>query len=139
MNFEEFKSFYALTMMFYQRIEHDIKLIYAFMLKGDADDNLDSIENETLGVMIRALEKLDYSDNKPFINKDDYRFLKRICDRRNYWAHQAFIDFIYDDDPLLSKEYKDICRSLEKDYREVEKASDILEKMRVECCEKYRR
>ena len=128
MNFEEFKNFYVLTMMFYQRIEHDIKLIYAFMLKGDAGDNFDSIENETLGTMIRALEKLDYSDNKPFISKDDYRFLKRICDRRNYWVHQAFIDFIYDDDPLLSKEYKDICRSLEKDYREVEKASDILEK-----------
>ena len=139
MNFEEFKNFYALTMMFYQRIEHDIKLIYAFMLKGDAGDNFDSIENETLGTMIRTLEKLDYSDNKPFISKDDYHFLKKICDRRNYWAHHAFIDFIYDDDPLLSKEYKDICRSLEKDYREVEKASDILEKMRVECCEKYGR
>ena len=26
-----------------------------------------------------------------------------------------------------------------KDYREVEKASDILEKMRVECCDKYGR
>ena len=77
MNFEEFKNFYALTMMFYQRIEHDIKLIYAFMLKGDAGDNFDSIENETLGTMIRTLEKLDYSDNKPFISKDDYHFLKK--------------------------------------------------------------
>ena len=139
MNFEEFKNFYALTMMFYQRIEHDVKLIYAFMLNGDAGDNFDNIENETLGTMIRTLEKLDYSDNKPFISKDDYRFLKKICDRRNYWAHQAFIGFIYEEDPLISKEYIDICHSLEKDYREVEKASDILEKMRVECCEKYGR
>ena len=138
MNFEIFKDIYALTMMFYQRIEHDIKLIYAFMLKGDADKNFGSIENETLGSMIRALEKLDYSDNKPFISKSDYKFLKEICDRRNYWAHQAFTDFIYGDNPLLSKEYCDICRFLENDYKEVEKASDILEQIRVECHNKYR-
>ena len=58
MNFEEFKNFYALTMMFYQRIEHDIKLIYAFMLKGDAGDNFDSIENIFCRILKVGLVKL---------------------------------------------------------------------------------
>ena len=75
MNFDEFKNLYALTMMSYQRIEHDIKLIYAYMLKGDAINNLESIENKTLGMMVRILEELDYSDSKPFISKSDYQFL----------------------------------------------------------------
>lgn len=139
MNFDDFKNYYALTMMYYQRIEHDIKLIYAYMRKGNTNDNLDSIENKTLGTMIRILEKLDYSDNKPFISKSDYQFLKNICDRRNYWAHQAFIDFLYQDSPLSSNEYRKVCISLENDYKEVERASDILEEIRVECCEKYKR
>ena len=32
LDFEEFKKMYAETMMYYQEIEHDVKLIYAFML-----------------------------------------------------------------------------------------------------------
>ena len=139
MNFDEFKNLYALTMMSYQRIEHDIKLIYAYMLRGDADNNLENIENKTLGMMVRILEELDYSDSKPFISKSDYQFLKDICDKRNYYAHQVFIDFIYKDSPLSSNEYRDISALLENDYKEVIRASDILEEMRIECCDKYRR
>lgn len=139
MNFDEFKNYYALTMMSYQRIEHDIKLIYAYMLKGNTNNNLESIENKTLGTMVRILEELDYSDDKPFISRSDYQFLKDICDKRNYYAHQVFIEFIYKDNPLFSNEYRDISASLERDYKEVERASDILEEMRIECCDKYRR
>lgn len=139
MDIKTFKDYYATTMMYYQRIEHDIKLIYAFMLKGNTDDNLENIENKTLGAMIRILEKLDYSDNKPFISRGDYKFLKDICDKRNYLAHQAFVDFIYKDSPLFSEEYKSISNSLESDCKEVERASDILEEMRIECYEKYGR
>lgn len=116
MNIDEFKQYYSTTMMHYQRIEHDIKLIYASMLEGNTNDNLDSIENKTLGMMVRILEKLDWSDNKPFISKSDYQFLKNICDRRNYWVHQAFIGFIYKDNPLSSNEYREICSLLENDY-----------------------
>lgn len=139
MNFDDFKNFYALTMMCYQRIEHDIKLIYAYMLKGNTSENLDSIENKTLGTMVRILEKLDNSDGKPFISKSDYQFLKDICDKRNYWAHQAFVDFLYENNALFSNEYRNISSLLENDYKEVERASDILEEMRIECCDKYRR
>ena len=139
MNVEKFNQYYSTTMMNYQRIEHDIKLIYAYMRKGNANDNLESIENKTLGTMIEILEKLDWSDDKPFISRSDYQFLKNICNRRNYWAHQAFIDFIYTASPLLSNEYRNICASLENDCKEVERASDILEEIRIECCDKYRR
>ena len=125
--------------MSYQRIEHDIKLIYAYMLKGNANNNYESIENKTLGTMVRMLEEFDYSDDKPFISRSDYQFLKDICDKRNYYAHQVFIDFIYKDSPLSSNEYRDISSSLERDNKEVEGASDILEEMRIECCDKYRR
>ena len=139
MNFDEFKDYYALTMMYYQCIEHDIKLIYAFVLKGDINNNYDDIEKNTLGSMITILENLDYSDDKPFISRDDYKFLKKICDKRNYYAHQAFTDFIYVKDFYNSREYRKACNSIAKDYEEVKRAADILEKMRIEFCEKHRR
>ena len=137
MNFDEFKDYYSLTMFYYQCIEHDIKLIYAFMCSGDINDNFGNVEKNTLGSMIVALEKLDYSDNKPYISRDDYKFLKNICDRRNYWAHQAFIDFVYVKNFTYSGEYRKVCDSLAKDYEEVKRASGILEKMRIEFCEKH--
>ena len=139
MTIDEFKNYYATTMMNYQCIEHDIKLIYAFMCEGDIDDNFDDVEKNTLGSMITILEKLDYSDNKPFISRDDYKFLKRICDKRNYYAHQVFMDFIYIKDYYYSKEYRDICNSIIKDCEEVKRASNILQDMRIEFCEKHRR
>ena len=139
MNYSYFKDYYSLTMMNYQCIEHDVKLIYAFMCKGDIDSNYEGIENMTLGQMIVVLESLDYSDDSPFISRSDYKFLKRICDKRNYWAHQAFVDFVYIEDFANSKEYKNICTSLKNDYEEVKRASDILQSMRIEFCKRHKR
>ena len=59
MRFEGFKIKYAETMMYYQMIENDVKLIYSFMLQGEVEDNYDSIENNTLGFMLKKLKELD--------------------------------------------------------------------------------
>ena len=84
MDFETFKSKYVETMMYYQVIEHDIKFIYAYMLRGDINKHFDDIETTTLGTMINKLRDLDYSDNKPLISKGDYNFLSQICANRNH-------------------------------------------------------
>lgn len=49
MNFDEFKILHSETIMYYQVVEHDLKLIYAYMHEGDVNDNLDRVENMTLG------------------------------------------------------------------------------------------
>lgn len=75
------KNFHCLvgeTIMFCQLIEHDLKLIYASMLKGKFEENLVEIEKDAFGEMVQKLEKLDYSDNKPMIAKSDYKFLKQM-------------------------------------------------------------
>lgn len=102
MDFNDFKILYAETMMYYQLIEHDIKFIYSFMHKGNVAQHLESVENKTLGQMIRTLKKLDESDSKPLISTADYNFLTQICDNRNHWAHQTFIEFVYIYKTMLS-------------------------------------
>lgn len=134
MNFDEFRIKYADIMMFFQRIENDIKLIYAFMREGDVNEHYDEIENKTLGQMIRELRKLDNLDGNPYINSEDYNFLERICEDRNHWAHSTFRNFIYEKNCFKSKEYKKECAKLAKEYNEVKSASDILEKIRIEFC-----
>lgn len=59
------------TIMECQRIEHDIKLIYAGMLKGDFNKNLDIVKDKALGPVLVSLEKLDNSDGNPYLKQGD--------------------------------------------------------------------
>lgn len=86
------------TIMECQRIEHDIKLIYAGMLKGDFDENLNIVKNKALGPVLVDLEKLDNSDGNPYLKQGDYKLLKEIKDIRNWLVHKAYMDFMYDKD-----------------------------------------
>lgn len=140
MDFNDFKILYAETMMFYQLIENDIKLIYSYMRKGNVVRHLESVESKTLGQMIRTLKELDESDGKPLISAADYNFLAQICDNRNHWAHQTFIEFMYvQEDTFNSKEYKKQCNRLAKDHDRVQKASEILEEIRIKYCTRMAR
>lgn len=134
MVFSEFKDKYAETMMFYQIMENDIKLIYAFMRDGDPDENYERIENMTLGQAINALEALDYSSGDPLISKDSYNFMSQICENRNHWAHKVFLSFLYADDWQNTKEYQKQCKKLEKDHKRLEIAYGLLEKFRLDFC-----
>lgn len=48
MSFDTFKIIHSETIMYYQIIEHDLKLIYAYMRRGKPFDNYIEIENKTL-------------------------------------------------------------------------------------------
>ena len=43
MDFNQFKILHSETIMYYQVVEHDLKLIYASIHKGDVQDNLDDV------------------------------------------------------------------------------------------------
>lgn len=78
-----------------QCIEHDVKIMYAGMLKGDFSQNLQTVINKPLGPVLTKLEELDYSDDSPYLARDDYALLNEIKTIRNYWVHKGYIDFLY--------------------------------------------
>ena len=139
MTFNDFKVLHSETVMYYQIIEHDLKYIYSYMLKGDIDEHFNKIENRTLGQMVKMLKELDQSDGKPLISSSDYNFLSQITDNRNLWCHSNFTEFIYIKDWIYSKEYQKQCEKLQKDHDRVSKACDILEEIRIDYCAKHRR
>lgn len=139
MDFKQFKILHSETIMYYQLIERDLKLIYSYMRKGDIGEHFDKIENKTLGQMVKMLKDLDNSDGKPLILLSDYNFLSQICENRNLWAHNCFTDFIYIENWENSNEYKRLCDKLVKDHDRVSKASNILEDIRIQYCRKHTR
>lgn len=78
-----------------QCIEHDVKIMYAGMLRGDFNENLNTVINKPLGLVLKKLEGLDYSDDSPYLSREDYSLLNEIKDIRNYWVHKGYIDFMY--------------------------------------------
>lgn len=139
MDFNDFKILHSETIMYYQIIEHDLKYIYSYMLKGDVAKHLNDMDNKTLGQMIKILKDLDFSDGKPLISSGDYNFLSQICENRNLWAHKTYTEFIYIQNFIYSPEYQKQCDKLIKDHDRVEKASKIVEDIRIDYCTRHRR
>ncbi len=136
---DTFNAVVGETLMYCQRIEHDIKVIYAAMLKGEMEGNLDLVRRETLGTVLVALENLDFSDNNPMFSREDYRLLKEIKNIRNFIAHQCYVDFLYLDDYnfnlKLDQNYQKIC-----DFNmKMKKLSNFVETARFSVLEKYNR
>lgn len=140
MDFNQFKILHSETIMYYQVVEHDLKLIYAYMHKGDVQDNLDDVETRSLGQMIDILKVLDNEDGKPNISANDYNYLKQLSKNRNHWAHKVFTEFMYEDNFLYTQEYERQCNRLVKDHDRLSIVYKNVEKVRIRLCsEVYRR
>lgn len=83
LSYEQFKVLHSETIMCCQIIEGDLKWIYAFMHKGDPDENRSKVSNYTLGQIVNKLKGLDNSDGKPYISASDYNFLSQMTEKRN--------------------------------------------------------
>lgn len=122
-----------------QCIEHDIKIMYAGMLRGDFNKNLDTVVNKPLGPILKKLEELDYSDGAPYFSRDDYTLLNEIKEIRNYWVHKGYIDFLYgtidDYQKRINKQYK----KLSNDVNRLIPLATQLENVRIEMMQHYGR
>lgn len=137
-SFNDFKILHSETIMFCQTIEHDIKVIYACMCAGNYSDNYEFILNKTLGQAIQILKKLDNEDGKPNISASDYNFLKQMTEKRNYWCHSSFVDFVYEENFENSNEYLKVCDKLINDHGKFEIIYRNVENIRLRMVDKYR-
>ncbi len=84
-------------LMYCQMIEHDIKRIYAFMADGGYEENLLMLQREkcTLGQTVTKMREFDQAWEKPLFKPEDYDLLFQIVNKRNHYAHQGYLDFVY--------------------------------------------
>ena len=123
----DFHSMVGRTIMYCQCIENDIKLIYAGMLVGDLETNYQSIKKNSLGTIVAKLQTLDNSDSKPYFGNGDYELLRDITKIRNYWAHQGYLDYVYDLNNF-NNQYHKLC----SDSRRLEKLHRTTQDIRLE-------
>ena len=123
-----------------QSIEHNLKLIYAGMHKGNFEKNFNALGKSNLGSLIRKLKELDYSDGHPDLSRRDYEVLEQIREIRNYWCHQCFLDYVYiQDDREREYQFQQGARRLSEDENRTWELSQNLEKSRFKLMERYDR
>ena len=119
-NLDNFKILLGDTIMLYQVLENDIRVIRAHMRSGDPLENLkeDKETYKGLGQLIYALEELDKGSEPRFFADDFYRNLKRIAHFRNYYCHECAISFAYESE-FPNPKFNDAFFRLKRDHDEL--------------------
>ena len=112
MRLENFYILIGETIEYCQRIEYDLKMIYAYMEDGSFSDNLKKVEVLPLGEIIYLIRERD-KEQKLF-KKADYDILFTITKRRNHIVHQCFKNYNY----ALTQEEQE--RKFEIEYKNLE-------------------
>ena len=136
---DKFHLLVGRTILECQRIENDIKWIYAGMLKGDFARNKYEINNLTLGTVLIDLEELDNSDGNPYLTKDEYQLLREITRVRNWLVHRAYSDFMYPNDDEWARNYNRSLKKLTDFNRRIEQLGNQVERVRLEVLKHYGR
>jgi hypothetical protein len=109
------------------------------MCKGEMDDNYEKIKNLTLGQIVNKLKTLDKSEGIQYISDSDYNFLKQMTDKRNYWCHICYRDFLYIVNREYSNEYVSVCKKLENDWCKLSVVYKNVEQAKIKASKFYGR
>lgn len=140
-DFDRYKHTLGETVMLYQFMENDLKLIYAGMLSGDYFKNIEHVRStfKGLGQIILALEELDNSDGNPYFSRETYTLLNKLARQRNFYCHQCCMDFCYNPFFRESVEFHDSLESLERTNATLKSIQAETEKHRKAILEKFNR
>lgn len=133
-NFNCFHQLVGETIMHCQRIENDVKLIYAKMLDGNFNENYADVENRTLGDVLKKLEVLDNSDNAPYFDKQEYDLLRNIKNFRNWLVHNSYSDFLYEDGNAFYKSLNTCYQKVSNFHEKLCQLSERIEENRLNIC-----
>lgn len=137
-NLDKFDKLVGDTIAECQRIEHDIKLIYAGMLKGNFESNLKTVENKALGPVLKLLENLDNSDGKPYFSTSDYQLLNEIKGIRNWLVHKSYTEFMYESGQYWDKLNRCYYKLIDFNNR-LKQLSNNVEQIRLDLMKRYGR
>lgn len=139
MDINTFKILHSETIEFCPIIEDNLKWVYSLMHTGNVGENHSKLEKKTLGQVVSMLKKLDKSSGEQFISDDDYNFLKQMTEKRNYWCHVCYRDFMYVENPLTSLAYEKVCEKLQRDHDRLEQVFKNVEKAKLDANKVFKR
>lgn len=148
-----FHEYVGKVIMYCQRVEYNLKLIYAALqVKSDYVDgnqpssmlrydifheNFKTIQSKSMGDILSKLEERDEKpDGNRYLGAQEYEWLKKLKDIRNHWAHEGYLQFLYS-----GKDYEENFRiqaiKLKTDLEKVRGLCDKVENVRLDTLQLY--
>ena len=138
-NLNDYNWYVGQSLLNCQRIEHDVKIIYAAMKEGDFKENLVLAGEITLADCLHALKELQKGLNPPVLDNSDFALLKEIKSVRNWLAHRCYVDFLYVGESQLNSRMQE-CFQKVRDFCEKTTAlCAVVEKARFYVLKKFNR
>lgn len=139
MDYDTFKMIHSELIMSVQYIEQDLRIIYSTIKPGNYKDNYAVVDNAPLGRLLKELHEVDEDLGYSKIKESDYDLLDQIREIRNYWCHQCYLDFHYEEDPVRHNEkFIEVADRLHLDELRVYALQEKIEKLRKSVSRKYR-
>ena len=139
--YDKYKYLLGETVLLYQMMENDLKLIYAGIQDGNYFKNVESVRStyKGLGQIIMALEEMDLASESPYFTNDTYILLNKLARQRNYYCHQCCMEFCYNPYFRDSAEFNESLEKLIKTNESIKHVQVETEKHRTNILTRYNR
>ena len=93
---KEFRINHSTLIEHYQFIEAHLEGIYAALSGKSFADGIREIEKDSLSGVIRELKILEKEKNITIFTAEEYKQLRKITERRNFWCHCCYFELSFD-------------------------------------------
>ena len=93
---KEFRINHSTLIEHYQFVEAHLEGIYAALLDKPFRDGIREIEKDSLSGVVRELKQLEREKKITVFTEEEYKQLRKIIDRRNFWCHCCYYELSFD-------------------------------------------
>ena len=93
---KEFRIAHSTLIEHYQFIESHLEGIYAAVLDKPFRDGIKEIERDSLSGVVREIKELEQDKKITLFTGEEYKQLRQIIDRRNFWCHCCYYELAFD-------------------------------------------
>ncbi len=93
---KEFRIAHSTLIEHYQFIEAHLEGIYAAILDKPFRDGIKEIERDSLSGVVREIRELEQDKRITVFSDDEYKQLRQIIERRNFWCHCCYFEMSFD-------------------------------------------
>lgn len=93
---KEFRIIHSTLIEHYQYIEAHLEGIYAAISDKTFSEGIKDVEKDSLSGVVREIKEVEDRKGINVFTADDYKQLRLIIDRRNFWCHSCYFELSFD-------------------------------------------
>ena len=127
----EFRINHSTLIEHYQFIEAHLDGIYAAVSDKPFADGVKEVERDSLSGVIREIRELEREKRIQVLTGEEYKQLRNIVDRRNFWCHSCYFEMSFDMQTGGPAKVRDVQRLFE-DMKTAEQWREKLFQRKIE-------